>query len=140
SRFLPPGGDGPPTGLDAGDEIGPYHLVRELGQGGFARVFLARQTDLEDRLVVLKVTTRPTTEPRLLARAPHAHIVPVLREATTPDGLQLLCMPFLGGASLSAALAERRGLGRRPTTGLDLLADLDRVSADEFPEADLERA
>src|SRR5690606_5706687 len=45
SQFLPPGGDGPPTGLDAGDEIGPYHLVRELGQGGFARVFLARQTD-----------------------------------------------------------------------------------------------
>jgi hypothetical protein len=34
-----------------GDEIGPFFLRRELGSGGFARVFLAEQTNLENRLV-----------------------------------------------------------------------------------------
>ncbi len=55
-----------------GDAIGPYQLLRELGRGSFARVFLAEQSDLEDRLVVVKVSTRPSPEPQLLARARHA--------------------------------------------------------------------
>ena len=44
-----------PVPPEIGDEIGPYVLRRELGRGGFARVFLAEQTNLENRLVVLKV-------------------------------------------------------------------------------------
>ncbi len=35
---------------EAGDAIGPYVLRRELGRGSFARVFLAEQTNLENRL------------------------------------------------------------------------------------------
>ncbi len=53
-----------------GDEIGPYRLLRELGRGTFARVFLAEQTDLEDRLVVVKVASRGTPEPRLAGAGP----------------------------------------------------------------------
>ena len=47
---------------EAGDSIGPYRLLRELGRGAFARVFLAEQSDLGDRLVVLKVSSRPSAE------------------------------------------------------------------------------
>lgn len=125
---------------EVGDEIGPYSLLRELGRGAFARVFLAEQADLDDRLVVVKISTRLTPEPRLLARARHSHIAEVLWHGTAEDGaLQLICMPFLGGATLAAVLAERRRLGRRPRRGRDILADLDRVSATEYPKANLSR-
>ena len=123
-----------------GDGIGPYQLLRELGRGAFARVFLAEQADLDHRLVVVKVSTKSTAEPQLLARARHPHIVEVLRHATTDDGgLHLVCMPFLGGATLASVLDARRAIGRPGRSGRDLLADLDRVSAPEFPSAELVR-
>ena len=47
---------------------------------------------------VVKVATRPSAEPALLARARHANIVEVLRHIEANDGaLHLICMPFLGG-------------------------------------------
>ena len=130
-----PGGD-PVSPPEEGDEIGPYRLVRELGRGGFARVFLAEQSNLDDRLVVVKVSAKATPEPRLLARASHPHIVEVLWHGEAEGGgLQLICMPFLGGATLSAVLSLRRGRGGRPASGLDLLDDLDRASARGYPVA-----
>ena len=131
---------GAPADLpSSGDEIGPYHLLRELGRGAFARVFLAEQADLEHRLVVLKVSARATAEPGLLSRARHTHIVEVLRHATTEEGLHLVCMPFLGGATLASVLDVRRASGRRVRSGADFLADLDRVSAPEYPRSELVR-
>ena len=143
---------------EAGDAIGPYLLRRELGRGSFARVFLAEQTDLADRLVVVKIATRATREPWLLARARHAHIVEILSHAEVDDGaFQLICMPFWGGATLADVLAAPasasdrsvdRGVGGRrsaglrpaaargragPVTGADLLAALDAVAAPEYP-------
>jgi eukaryotic-like serine/threonine-protein kinase len=117
----------------AGNEVGPYFLRRELGRGTFARVFLAEQINLENRLVVVKVATRLTREPWLLARVRHPHIVEVVSHAIVEDcGFHLICMPFLGGATLSAVLAERR----RSRPGIlkgDFLANLDAVAAPEFP-------
>jgi len=131
---------------ESGDEIGPYRLLRELGRGAFARVFLAEQSDLGDRLVVVKVSTRPSTEPTLLARARHANIVEVLRHADANDGaLHLICMPFLGGATLGAVLQIRRERANRgrsgllPRSGRDFLDDLDRASAPEYPSTSLPR-
>ena len=66
---------------EAGDAIGPYYLRRELGRGGFSRVFLAEQTNLENRLVVLKLSVKITREPWLLARVRHAHIVEIVSHA-----------------------------------------------------------
>lgn len=119
---------------DVGDSIGPYLLRRELGRGGFSRVFLAEQTNLENRLVVLKLSTRSTREPWLLARVRHAHIVEILTHARVDDdAFQMLCMPFWGGATLADVLTARRKTGNRPVSGLDLLTDLDSVAAPEFP-------
>lgn len=116
----------------AGDSLGPYAFLRELGRGTFARVFLAEQVDLEHRLVVVKVTARTTNEPKLLARCRHPHIVEVLRDGQTGDGaFQFVCMPFLGGATLAEVLAERRASGLR-LSGKSLLSILDRIGAPEF--------
>jgi serine/threonine protein kinase len=118
----------------AGDVIGPYILRRELGRGSFARVFLAEEADLENRLVVVKVASRPTREPWLLARARHANIVEIVSHAPVNEGaLQLICMPFWGGATLTAVLAARQRRERHPVDGRDLLADLDAVAAPEYP-------
>jgi serine/threonine protein kinase len=119
----------------AGDEIGPYLLVRELGRGAFARVFLAKQTDLDDRLLVVKVSARPTAEARLMARADHPHIVAIHRDAVTEEGLHLVCMPFLGGGTLGAVLDRLGREGRRPGWGGSILEALDAISAGEYPSA-----
>ena len=119
----------------AGNEVGPYSLRRELGRGSFARVFLAEQVNLENRLVVVKVAVRLTREPWLLARVRHPHIVEVVSHAVVEDcGFHLICMPFLGGATLSTILAERRG--RSPgASGRDFFRDLDAVPAAELPSS-----
>lgn len=123
---------------DVGDSVGPYLLKRELGRGGFARVFLAEETDLANRLVVLKFSRRPSSEPWLMARARHPNIVPILSRAEVNDGdLQMIAMPFLGGATLSAVLGRRGPSGpttRRPDRRR-LLDDLDAASAAELPAA-----
>ncbi len=117
----------------AGDEIGPFRLLRELGRGAFARVFLTEQMDLELSLIVLKVSTRVTTEPSLLARAAHSNIVPLHWHKLVDNGaFQIIAMPFLGGTTLSAILADRRKHGNRPATGHDLLVELDQASAPEY--------
>ncbi len=54
--------DAAPPLPEPGDEIGPFHLLRILGAGSFARVFLAEQADLDHRLVVVKVSSRITPE------------------------------------------------------------------------------
>ena len=103
--------------------IGPYFLAPELGRGGFARVFLAEQTNLENRLVVLKVSTRMTREPWLLARVRHPHIVEIVSHATVDDGaFHLICMPFWGGdpgccAGRTAPRWASPGCGERPARG-----------------------
>jgi hypothetical protein len=41
---------------EAGQVVAGFELVEELGRGSFARVFLARETHLADRLVALKLS------------------------------------------------------------------------------------
>ena len=125
------------TWPEPGDSVGPYHLIRLLGAGSFARVYLAEQTDLANRHVVLKISTRSSPEPTLLARARHPHIVEILSHASTADGgLHLIGMPYLGGATLASLLQEIRGRpdARRPRSGSDWLKWLDRLAAPEDAE------
>jgi serine/threonine protein kinase/tetratricopeptide (TPR) repeat protein len=129
---------GPPRAElpEAGDTIAPFELRRELGRGSFARVFLAAQTDLSNRLVVVKVSSQTSREPWLLARAQHTHIVEIVSHALVDDGaLQVICMPFFGGATMADVLAARPKPGSVPISGRELLADLDGVSAPEYPIA-----
>ncbi len=92
---------------DAGQTIGGFSLVEELGRGAFARVFLARERQLADRPVALKVSRRGSREPQTLARLQHTHIVPVYsHRIDTATGLHLLCMPYFGRVTLARVLAD----------------------------------
>ncbi len=113
----------------AGDELGGFRLVVELGRGAFAQVFLAEEMNLGRRLVALKISRAEGDEPRILARLQHAHIVPVHSVQDEPaTGLRLLCMPFFGGANLAQLLQEAWGLTHTQATGRSLVEALDQFS------------
>ena len=107
-----------------GDRLLHFDLVEELGRGAFARVFLAKQPSLANRLVAVKVTTTATDEPQKLARLQHPNVVPVysVHEA---DRFQVLCMPFLGRVTLSRVLTRlAANWDQPPTSGRELLGTL----------------
>src|SRR5262249_36348176 len=98
--------------------IGRYRIIRRLGQGGFGRVYLAHDEDL-DRSVAIKVPnperiSRPEdveaylAEARILARLDHPHIVPVYDVGRTRDGLCFVVSKHIEGSDLAARLAQGR--------------------------------
>ncbi len=121
-----------PAFPEAGQTIAGFHLVEELGRGAFARVFLARERQLADRPVALKVSRTGTREPQTLARLQHTHIVPVHSYRTDPaTDLHLLCMPHFGRLTLSQILSDPQV--RVARSGADLVSALDRLSPDPGP-------
>jgi TolB-like protein/tetratricopeptide (TPR) repeat protein len=97
---------------------GRYDLERELGAGGMAVVYLARDLRHERR-VALKVlrpelgmaagAERFHREIRLAARLVHPHILPVLDSGAAADRLWYT-MPYIEGESLRARLDRERQL------------------------------
>ncbi len=87
--------------LALGQIIEDYEIVRLLGSGGFARVYLARQISL-NRLVALKVSPNQGSEARTLARLEHQHIVQVFAEIILVEkNLRLLSIQFIPGITLA---------------------------------------
>jgi eukaryotic-like serine/threonine-protein kinase len=114
-----------PTAMPkAGDRYLQFDIVRELGRGVFGRVFLARQTDLADRLVVLKITSEADAEPQILARLQHTNIVPIY--AVYQHGTQqTICMPYFGSVTLRRVIRDlARNPKTLPGTGRGLLSTL----------------
>jgi tetratricopeptide (TPR) repeat protein len=102
---------------------GRYRVERELGRGGMATVWLAR--DLKhDRRVALKVLRpelsailadeRFLREIRLTAGFQHPHILPLLDSGSFPDGRGTArlyyAMPYVEGETLRARLERERQL------------------------------
>jgi len=95
-----------------------YRIERELGAGGMATVYLAR--DLKhDRDVAIKVLhsdlgaalggERFLAEIRTTARLQHPHILPLL-DSGDAGGLLYYVMPFVAGETLRARLERERQL------------------------------
>jgi tetratricopeptide (TPR) repeat protein len=102
---------------------GKYELLRELGSGGSATVYLAREVGAElhpERLVAIKVLRddgglvdarmRFSQEIRVMGKLVHPNIVPLFDTGTWGDRL-FLVMPFIEGESLATRIAR---LGRLP--------------------------
>ena len=99
--------------------IGRYRVIRLLGQGGFGRVYLARDDEL-DRPVAIKVPNPERVagpedveaylaEARTLAKLDHPNIVPVYDVGRTDDGLCYVVSKFIEGSDLAEQDRGRAG-------------------------------
>ena len=99
-------------------KIGRYRILGRLGQGGFGRVYLAHDDDL-DRQVAVKVPnperiTHPKdveaflVEARILAKLDHPHIVPVHDVGRTEDGLCFVVSKLIEGSDLADRIGRIR--------------------------------
>jgi hypothetical protein len=99
-----------------GENVGPYRILEQLGQGGMASVFKAYHAAL-DRYVAMKVLhpafkedpnfiSRFQREAKVVARLEHPHIVPVYDYAEH-SGSPYLVMKYIEGETLKARLNER---------------------------------
>ncbi len=130
-----PAGGGPAPVLAAGQTIDDYEIVRLLGAGGLARVYLARQVSL-DRLVALKVSANYGSEARTLARLEHQHIVQVYAEAVDlRANLRLLCMQYVPGVALDRLIDALREHSPYTADGRTFLAALEALCAEDEPAA-----
>jgi serine/threonine protein kinase len=106
--------------------LGDFELLRELGRGSLARVFLARQVSL-NRQVALKVSSYRGNEALTLASLEHDHIVRVFSQTLDPQrSLRLLCMQYVPGTTLEQVI---RQLGQRSPQSWSGQSILDIVAA-----------
>jgi len=106
---LDQGGARLPERLEAGDKFLGYEIVDGLGRGAFSRVYLAVETSLARRPVVLKLTTMPGLELEALGTLENPYIVPVLTAVRMgPGGPTAIIMPFHGPATFEDLAAKLR--------------------------------
>ena len=106
-------------GTTAGGRVGPFRLVRLLGQGGMGSVFLGERDDSEfQQQVAIKIlrhgmdtpeaVERFRQERKILAGLEHPHIARLFDGGTTADGLPYIAMEFVDGKPLPAWVEERK--------------------------------
>ena len=127
-EFMPTSAMPKPAGL-AGQAIGPYTLVREIGHGGMGTVWLGRRNDgryegevaikfLRSGLFGHGDAARFEREGSILARLSHPHIARLLDAGVVPDGSQsYLVLEYIDGEPiddycrrLALPVAQRLGL------------------------------
>lgn len=97
--------------FNIGENIGPYRIIEQLGQGGMATVYKAYHASL-DRYVALKVlhpafhqdqtfTARFQREARVVARLEHPNIVPIY-DYSEHETRPYLVMKYIEGDTLKA--------------------------------------
>jgi tRNA A-37 threonylcarbamoyl transferase component Bud32/tetratricopeptide (TPR) repeat protein len=95
----------------AGERVGAYRLVRQIGQGGMGAVYEAIRADREfDQRVAIKLVRlgldsdflrqRFRGERQILARLSHPNIAALLDGGTTRDGRPFLVMEYVEGVPI----------------------------------------
>jgi hypothetical protein len=126
---------GPPIFLQPGEPLGDYTMVRELGRGAFAQVFLARESATGNRPVVVKLSGNKSGEREAQTLGPltHPNVVPVLSISRDEAlGVTIVCMPFLGVATLEDVLDRVHG-GPPPRRAVRLLEAARALSRPDDP-------
>ena len=117
---------GAPPELAIGSVIADFRILRHVGHGAFANVYLALQETLQ-RLVALKVSQKGSEEPQTLSQLDHPNIVRVYDERNQTDPpLRLLYMQFIGGGTLADCLTSVSELPSTEKNGQCLIDSIDR--------------
>ena len=102
-----------------GQRVGPYQIVREIGRGGMATVYLASRADDEFRkrvaikllahgLIAEELVLRFRNERQTLAALEHPNIVRLLDGGTADDGLPYLVMDYVEGLPIDEYCDSRK--------------------------------
>jgi eukaryotic-like serine/threonine-protein kinase len=109
-----------PVGLPAPDlgSIGPYRLIRKLGEGGMGQVWLAEQSAPVKRQVALKIIKagrydgsallRFDVERQALAIMDHPAIAKVFDAGSTPQGQPYFVMEYVPGFPITNYCDQKR--------------------------------
>jgi eukaryotic-like serine/threonine-protein kinase len=102
----------------AGSPVGPYKLIRQLGEGGMGVVYHAQQTHPLRRDVALKVIkpgmdsrqviARFESERQALALMDHPHIARVFDAGATPEGRPYFAMELVDGIPITRYCDDKR--------------------------------
>jgi hypothetical protein len=113
-RDAAPPGARPPV---AGDAVGPYRLIAELGRGGMGSVWLAERADGQlKRRVALKLPhlnwsaalgERLARERDILASLAHPNIARLYDAGVDPQGRPYLAMEYVEGQAIDVHCRER---------------------------------
>jgi serine/threonine protein kinase len=114
-------------------QIGKYHILEELGRGGFATVYKAVDTTL-DREVAMKILdplilrdptfiNRFKQEAKVMARLFHPNVATVF-EISEADGRHFIAMQYIAGRNLRD-LAREKG----PLPFEQIVAIIDQIGA-----------
>ncbi|MGD8277878.1 MAG: serine/threonine-protein kinase [Gemmatimonadota bacterium] len=118
---------------DLAKELAPdLELIRPIGRGSVAHVYLAREPGLK-RLVAVKVLRRELAsdevarkrferEAQAAARINHPHITDIYRIGHLADGVPYIVMEYIDGRTIADAVRARGALSVDEVKGL--LADL----------------
>jgi eukaryotic-like serine/threonine-protein kinase len=108
-----------PDALGPGQMVGPYRLVKAIGEGGMASVWLAEQTVNLQRRVALKIPRRGLEAPAstaarfaherdLLASLENPHIARLYDAGISADQHPYLAMEWIDGVPLTQYSDEQR--------------------------------
>ncbi len=114
-------------------KIDRYFIIRELGTGGFGRVYLAKDPDRnclvalkiprQDRLISRQSRDAFLKEARTVAQLDHPNITPLYDYRELEDGRYFVVMKFIEGASLREIMKSERISPRRSARLIAMVAD-----------------
>lgn len=103
--------------MSEGESLGPYRIVRLLGEGGMGQVYLAHQTEPFERDVALKLIKLSGDRKRLmrrfkreqttLARLSHPYIAQVYDAGVSQSGNPFFAMEYIDGVPVTQYCKEQ---------------------------------